>query len=173
MLGLELFAAAALVVNQPAQPVKPTVWEVRIVVASVAALLEMCKAKKVNPIDILVDSVPTNNEPYHCVPGGVLQPHKQAHANKETFVRPSYANGDTVRWSSDVEFSIANIAVHDENEKQAATAPKTPFVKFAFPTAATKSVTTSPITKESVGHRYKIDLRIGTRTIDPDVWCNP
>ncbi len=81
-------------------------------------------------------------------------------------------NQDSVRWSSDVEFSIASIAPHDD--KPSDTTPKTPFANLGLPSKPSKSITSGPISsKAAVGHQYKIVLSIGTRTIDPDVWCNP
>ena len=164
--------AALGAIQQPLQKPKPTVVDVRIVVASRASLEEQCKAGKFAAYDILVDANPKVNEPYHC-PGGRLLEHKNAHADKRTLVMISYMNRDSVRWYSDTEFSITRIGLHDE--KPSGDAPTNPFAPpFAIPSKPSKSINSGPITtKAAVNHQYKIDLAIGGRSIDPDVWCNP
>jgi hypothetical protein len=187
MTLLSLAVVAALVAMQPAKPAtkpqpskpatttgaqKPTVFKVRVVVASVGLLKEQCEAGKFNGVDILVDSVETENEPYHC-PGKKLLPHKEAHYEPLTRVMLSYKAQDSVVWYSDThEFGIASIVPHED--KAPKLAPKNPFGSLAIPTLKpTKSFESGPIIESAVNHRYKIHLSIGKRIIDPDVWCNP
>lgn len=157
--------------TQPDAP-KATVFKVRVVVAPLGLLEEQCKAGKFNGVDILVDSVETKNEPYHC-PGRKLLAHKEAHNEPLTRVMLSYKAQDSVVWYSDThEFGIASIAPHED--KDSMLAPKSPFAKVAIPTPKpTKSIESGPIIESAVNHRYKIYLSIGKRIIDPDVWCNP
>jgi hypothetical protein len=187
MTLLSLAVVASLVAMQtPAPAAKPqpstpatqtrapkaTVFKVRVVVAPLGSLEEQCKAGKFNGVDILVDSVETRNEPYHC-PGRKLLAHKEAHNDPLTRVMLSYKAQDSVVWYSDThEFGIASIAPHED--KNAKIAPKNPFGKMAIPTPKpTKSIESGPIIESAVYHRYKIHLSIGKRIIDPDVWCNP
>lgn len=151
---------------------KATVFKVRVVVAPVGSLEEQCKAGKFNGVDILVDSDEKQNEPYHCA-GRKLLTHKEAHNNESTRVILSYKAQDSVVWYSDThEFGISSIAPHED--KSPHLAPKNPFAKMAIPTPKpTKSIESGPIIASAVNHRYKINLSIGKRIIDPDVWCNP
>ena len=157
--------------TQPGAP-KATVFKVRVAVAPLGSLEEQCKAGKFNSVDILVDSDETRNEPYHCA-GRKLLTHKEAHNNEGTRVILSYRAQDSVVWYSDThDFGIASIAPHED--KNAMLAPKNPFAKMAIPTLKpTKSIESGPIIESAVNHRYKINLSIGKRIIDPDVWCNP
>ncbi len=66
LVYLTLVAAIAAIQTTGQKPLKPTVVDVRIVVAPRTSLEEQCKAGKYAPVDVLVDDDLTVNEPYHC-----------------------------------------------------------------------------------------------------------
>jgi hypothetical protein len=145
------------------------VKKVRIVVAEAESHRAQCKGGKYEPVDILVDANTMNNTPSHCV-NGTLHSHGDAHKYETTIVQLSYKGKDSVLWYSDIPFAITSIAPHDD--KNAATAPKNPFVK-PLPTTPSTTIASGPIIQAAISHRYKIKLRINGRDIDPDLWCNP
>ena len=58
---------AAQPAPQPAPPrEKPTIKEIRIVVAPLVSLQEQCKANKFANVDILIDADPTKMSRTHC-----------------------------------------------------------------------------------------------------------
>jgi hypothetical protein len=173
---------------QTPQPGTPgAVTEVKVVVAALAALQAGCSNGEFNPYDILIDVNPNmeeikkknGEEPYHCVEKGKLLKHGQAEANSATLVMVDFSQKQSVRWISATKqtpFAISAIRPHlDKNEK---TAPANPFTKLTPSPEMGLSFESGPLDQyfadeTNPGHRYKLELKIGTRTIDPDVWCQP
>jgi hypothetical protein len=156
--------------GQPSVPPKQSaVQKVRMVVATAGAHAEQCTAGKYQPVDILVDANPKNNDPSHCVMGAVLD-HASAHKYDATILKLSFKARDSVLWYSDAEFQIVAIEPHED--KEPGLAPKNPFMKPILKIPST-SLESGPIQEAAVNHRYKITFMVNGRTIDPDLWCNP
>jgi hypothetical protein len=166
--------AALAAIQTPAEKPTKKVIEVRIVVAPLDSLKAQCAAGKFAAIDVLVDAAQGKDEPYHCPPKKKqLIIHKEAHKpDDETLVRVSYERQESVRWISDTAFIVSSITPRDPKPKEGT--PQTPFGKLDLTIKPTKSIESGPITnKAAVGYQYKVVFTIGTRRIDPDVWCDP
>jgi hypothetical protein len=182
-----LAAIAAAQTPQPGTPGAAT--EVKVVVAELAALQAGCSNGDFKPYDILIDVNPNMEEikkkkaeePYHCVEKGKLLKHGQAEGNSATLVMVDFSQKQSVRWVSapatkQTPFAISAIRHHlDKNEK---TAPANPFTKLTPSPEMGLSFESGPLDQyfadeKNPPHRYKLELKIGTRTIDPDVWCQP
>ena len=173
ILLLAVVAVLAASQTPKQQPSPPTVVKVRIVVDSLNSLTDQCAQKKFLPTDVLVNKDEKQNEPYHCSAAGKLLGHKVAHGEaKETLVRLSVARQDSVEWSSTVPFSVESITPRDPKPPDGV--PQNPFGRLALKGTPNKVINSGPITsKAAVGYQYKIVFRMGNRSIDPDVWCDP
>ena len=127
------------------------------------------------------DIVVFEHKPWHVV-NGELRAHPQVHIDfPETILALSFAAQDKAVWWSEQPFTITGIE-RSPHYPPVHGSPNYPFSASTPPFDARPEqdqagqpifvVRTTPIVKESIGQRYKINFFMG-EDVDPDMSCTP